>query len=127
MFNGLKKLNEEIFFCLGKKITVKTLGVMRFEKFVMYNEAGEIIYWVAKNISALSASEDNKIWRHEYFLGECQREYRKWRNSFIEFCRALSGFKTLPPEEEILALAKKLKINRRVAKLYFFHYKKFFA
>ena len=112
----------------GKKVKIRYLGTGRFEKVDISDEKGNIIYYLQKDISPLSSSEDFKIPRREYFSGEKKpkRVYRGWKNSFIEFSRKLAKFKKIPVQEELHDLAKELRISRKYAEIYAEYYRKLF-
>ena len=125
----MEELRVEIDYFHGEKVKIRYLGTGRFEKIDVRDNKGNILYYLQKDISPLSSSEDFRIPRREYFAGERRpkRVYKGWRNSFIEFCRSLQRFRKMPADEEILAVAKELRISRKHARLYAEYYRKLFV
>ena len=124
----MEELRVEIDYFHGEKVKIRYLGTGRFEKIDVRDNKGNILYYLQKDISPLSSSEDFRIPRREYFAGERRpkRVYKGWRNSFIEFCRSLQRFRKMPADEEILAVAKELRISKKHACLYAEYYRKLF-
>ncbi len=124
----MEELRVEIEVFHGKKLKIRYLGVGRFEKIDICDDKGNIIYNLQKDISPMPSSQDFKIPRREYFSGEekAKRVYKGWKNSFIEFCRALAKFKKIPEQDELDAIAKELRISKKYAGMYAEYYKKFF-
>jgi hypothetical protein len=124
----MEELRVEIDYFHGEKVKIRYLGAGRFEKIDVRDDKGNILYYLQKDISPLSSSEDFRIPRREYFVGERKpkRIYKGWKNSFIEFCRSFQRFRKMPSDEEILATAKELRISKKYARIYAEYYKKLF-
>jgi hypothetical protein len=124
----MEELRVEIDYFHGEKVKIRYLGTGRFEKIDVRDEKGNILYYLQKDISPLSSSEDFRIPRREYFAGERKPEriYKGWKNSFIEFCRSFKKFRKIPGQKELLALAKELRISKKYAGIYAEYYKKLF-
>jgi hypothetical protein len=123
------QLRVETDFFHGQRIEIRYLGTGRFEKIDVRDDKGNILYYLQKDISPLSSSEDFKIPRREYFAGEKKpkRIYTGWKNSFIEFCRSFKKFRKMPADEELFTLAKELRISKKYARIYAEYYRKLFV
>lgn len=121
------ELNSEKLVCHGCEVEIRYLGTGRFEKIVMYNQDGLVLYHVQKEISKLSSEKDYLIERQEYFENVLRHKYNGWRNSFIEFCREAAKIKNFPRTIDYHYVMSRLRLSMKTAIIYAGYYKKFFG
>jgi hypothetical protein len=118
---------EEVDYFNGKKVRIEYLGQFRFAWINMYDENGNLLYYLTKEISPKSLP-DEKVKRREYLeYGKfLMRKYVGWRNSFIEFCRKLKEVEGTPQGLDYYRAASELKLSISTTVIYAGCYEKLF-
>jgi hypothetical protein len=128
METNVPKMVEEDCFN-GIKVSIEYLGQFRFARMNMYDEDGNLLYYLTKEISPKSLP-DERVPRREYledgkFL---MRKYVGWKKSFIEFCRKLKEYEIrgIPQGSDYYRAAMELKLSMSSAVVYAGCYEKLF-
>jgi hypothetical protein len=117
---------DNIFIRHGKKFYIISRGMCHYEevRFVWLNH--RTFYKLSRDQELFGLFGDKLTPRKEYFDGMLINAYVGWQNCFIEFYDALATYENFPTEEEFKDVAEKLRLKRKIARIYIQHYKKFF-